>query len=76
MHFPAARVADSYGENPHEHKPEQDPFDADAILAREGDECPGSNSSDSPSSGESSPEKSKTAESNRSSARTTGNRSR
>ncbi len=27
---PTARVADSYGPNPHEHKPSQDAFDPDA----------------------------------------------
>ena len=48
-----ARVADSYGLNPHEHKPSQDPFEAetaDEKQAETGDvECPGTSSSTSPS---------------------------
>lgn len=56
-----ARVADSYGLNPHEHKPSQDPFEAetaDEKQAETGDvECPGTSSSTSPSDSDSSASK-------------------
>lgn len=59
---PTARVADSYGTNPNEHKPSQDPWvaeEADAkqaetggvpVVAVEEESSPGSSSSTSPSS--------------------------
>jgi len=46
-----ARVADSYGPNPHEHKPSQDPWDADTAEEKQAEtgvtEWPGKTSSES-----------------------------
>lgn len=67
MGFPTARVADSYGADPHEHKPSQDVWDADTAEEKQagsggvnGEEngggdgvSPGPNSSTSPSETES-----------------------
>lgn len=53
-HMPTARVADSYGDNPHEHKPSQDVWEADTADEKQagtgGAEWPGSSSSTSPTS--------------------------
>jgi hypothetical protein len=56
-----ARVADSYGVNPHEHKPSQDPWDAETADEKQAEtgvaEWDGTSSSTSPSNSESSGEK-------------------
>lgn len=74
---PAARVADSYGFNPHEHKPSQDAFDpetADEKQAETGgvDVSAGNSSSTSEPIEQNSPEKSESSDSEP--ARTTENR--
>lgn len=72
--YGTARVADSYGANPHEHKPSQDAFqpdgdqDTEAAQAETGGRgveygWDGSNYSTSPSSDESSPEKTRSDDS-------------
>ncbi len=71
---PTARVADSYGDNPHEFKPSQEAFDPDADeklaeeqqastepAAREEESSPGNSSSTLPESETSSGEKSQTS---------------
>ncbi len=56
-----ARVADSYGVNPHEHKPSQDPFEAETAVEKQAEtgdvECPGTSSSTSPTDSDSSDSK-------------------
>jgi hypothetical protein len=57
---PTARVADSYGLNPHEHKPSQDPWVAETAGDKQAGtsgvevSCPGSSSSTSENDSESS----------------------
>lgn len=70
---PTARVADSYGDNPNEHKPSQDPWDPDTaddkqaatggVDVREEESSAGSSSSTPTSSSESSSPKSRNSDS-------------
>lgn len=71
-----ARVADSYGTDPHEHKPSQDPFDPETADEKQaetgGAPWPGSSSSTSESDNGSSTEKNPNSDS--APARTTESR--
>lgn len=75
--MPTARVADSYGDNPSEHKPSQDPFDpetADEKQAETGGAEPWDGNSTEPSSSSSESSSGKNRTSGSSPAPTTANR--